>query len=112
MMEISEQKRGSVVLLSLTGRLDAGTSGRLEEKLLALINGGERHFVLDFLHLDYISSAGLRVLLMAAKKLKGLNGGIVLASLKDQIREVFDIAGFSAIFPIYDQQDAAVGSFQ
>jgi len=110
-MEITEQKRGTVVLLTLTGRLDASTSGRLEEKLVGLIEGGERSFVLDFLNLDYISSAGLRVLLMAAKKLKGMNGRIVLSSLKDHIREVFDIAGFSAIFPIYDQQDAATGSF-
>jgi anti-sigma B factor antagonist len=111
-MDITEQKRGTVVLLQLTGRLDAGTAGKLEEKLVGLITAGEKSFVLDFLHLDYISSAGLRVLLMAAKKLKGLNGRIVLSSLKDHIKEVFDIAGFSAIFPIYDQQDAAVGSFQ
>jgi anti-sigma B factor antagonist len=111
-MEIAEQKKGSVVVLALTGRLDAGTAGKLEEKLVSLIDAGNRSFVLDLMNLDYISSAGLRVLLMTAKKLKGLNGRIVLASLKDHIREVFDIAGFSAIFPTYDQQDAAVGSFQ
>lgn len=111
-MEITEQKKGSVVVLALAGRLDAGTAGKLEEKLVGLIDAGNRSFVLDFMHLDYISSAGLRVLLMTAKKLKGLTGRIVLASLKNHIREVFDIAGFSAIFPIYDQQDAAVGSFQ
>jgi anti-sigma B factor antagonist len=111
-MEIAEQKKGSVVVLALTGRLDAGTAGKLEEKLVGLIDAGNRSFVLDFMSLDYISSAGLRVLLMAAKKLKSLNGRIVLSSLKAHIREVFDIAGFSAIFPTYDQQDAAVGSFQ
>lgn len=111
-MEITEQKKGSVVLLVLTGRLDAGTASKLEEKLVGLIDAGNRSFVLDFMNLDYISSAGLRVLLMAAKKLKGLNGRIVLSSLKAHIREVFDIAGFSTIFPTYDQQDAAVGSFQ
>lgn len=111
-MEMTEQKKGTVVLLGLKGRLDASTAGKLEEKLLALIDGGEKQILFNLEHLDYISSAGLRVLLMAAKKLKVANGKIVLASLKDQIREVFEIAGFSAIFPIFDSEDAALRSFQ
>lgn len=109
-MEITEQKKGPVVLLTLKGRLDASTAGRLEEKLLALIDGGEKQFVCNFLQLEYISSAGLRVLLMAAKRLKAANGKIVLLSLKDQIREVFEIAGFAAIFPIFDLEEEAVKS--
>src|SRR5579883_1850037 len=107
-MDITEQKKGAVVLLTLKGRLDASTAGRLEEKLLALIDGGETKFALNFLHLDYISSAGLRVLLMAAKRLKNVNGKIVLLSLKDQIREVFEIAGFAALFPIFDVEADAL----
>ncbi|MBM4124275.1 MAG: STAS domain-containing protein [Nitrospira sp.] len=111
-MEITEQKKGPVVVLTLKGRLDASTAGRLEEKLLALIDGGEKQFVGNFLELDYISSAGLRVLLMAAKRLKSGSGKIVLSSLKDHIREVFEIAGFVTIFPIFDMEDEAVKSFQ
>ena len=111
-MEITERKKGTVVLLTLTGRLDASTSPKLEERMLALIDGGEKQILFNLEHLDYISSAGLRVLLMAAKKLKGVNGKIVLSSLKDQIREVFEIAGFSAIFPIFDSEDNALKSFQ
>ena len=111
-MEITERKKGTVVLLTLIGRLDASTSPKLEERMLALIDGGEKQILFNLEQLDYISSAGLRVLLMAAKKLKGVNGKIVLASLKDQIREVFEIAGFSAIFPIFDNEDNALKSFQ
>lgn len=111
-MDMVEHKKGAVVLLGLTGRLDASTSGKLEEKLLGLIDGGEKQFIFNLEHLDYISSAGLRVLLMAAKKVKVGNGKIVLASLKDQIREVFEIAGFSAIFPIFVSESEALRSFQ
>lgn len=111
-MEIMEQRKGAVVLLALKGRLDASTAVRLEEKFLALIDGGETKFALNLLQLDYISSAGLRVLLMAAKRLKTTNGKIVLLSLKDQIREVFEIAGFAAIFPIFDVETDALKSFQ
>ncbi|MEW6545121.1 MAG: STAS domain-containing protein [Nitrospirota bacterium] len=111
-MEMTGQKKGPVMLLALKGRLDASSAPGLEEKLLALIEGGETKFVFNFLQLDYISSAGLRVLLMAAKRLKAANGRIVLTSLKDQIREVFEIAGFSAIFPMYEVEDDALRSFQ
>jgi anti-anti-sigma factor len=111
-MEMTEQKKGAVVLLALNGRLDASTSSKLEEKLLGLIDHGEKQIVMNLEQLDYISSAGLRVLLMAAKKLKVASGKIVLASLKDQIREVFEIAGFSAIFPIFASESEALRSFQ
>ena len=57
--------------------------------------------------LDYISSTGLRVLLVAAKRLKAVEGKIVLSSLKPHILEVFEIAGFKSIFPIYATADQA-----
>ena len=108
-MEISETKQGPVVTLSLKGRLDSSTSKLLEETLLNLINNAkERLFVIDCEHLDYISSAGLRVLLMAAKILKSENGKIVLAALKDHLKEIFEITGFQGIFPIFQNQEEAV----
>ncbi len=111
MIEMTEEPRGTVILLRLGGRLDSLTSPQLETKLLALVEGGTRQLVLDLMNLDYISSAGLRVLLMVAKKLKAANGQVALAAMKSHIREIFDIAGFSTIFPIHDQIDAAIQSF-
>lgn len=110
-MKIQESKNGSVVTLELNGRLDASTSSILEKKLMALLDGGEKYFVLDFKQLDYISSAGLRVLLMAAKKTNGIGGKVVLTCLKEHVKEVFDIAGFTAIFPICSTQEEAVKLF-
>jgi len=110
-MEISETKNGLVVTLSLKGRLDARTSKLLEETLLGLINeANERLFVIDFQGLEYISSAGLRVLLVAAKGLKSKNGKIVLAALNDHLQKVFDITGFQGIFPIYKNVEEAMNN--
>jgi len=109
-MDITEEKREDVMLLGIKGRLDASTANELEEKLLASINGGERRLALDCSQLDYISSAGLRVLLLAAKRLGSSNGKIVLFALKDQIKGVFDIAGFSSLFPSFTTQEEALKS--
>ncbi|WP_447975587.1 STAS domain-containing protein [Nitrospira sp. Kam-Ns4a] len=111
-MEVMEERRGGVVILALRGKLDASTATKLEERLLALIQGGDRQVIVSGQQLDYSSSAGLRVLLVAAKRLKPLNGRIVLSSLKAQIQEVFEIAGFGAIFPVYAIDEEALRSFQ
>src|SRR5262245_38126842 len=111
MMNITEDKRGDVLLLGIEGRLDASTANKLEEKLLASIDAGERRLALDCSQLDYISSAGLRVLRLAVKRVNRSNGKIVLYALKDQIKEVFDIAGFSPLFPFFTTQEEALGSF-
>jgi anti-sigma B factor antagonist len=110
-MEISEKKVNEVNILILTGKLDTNTWPQLEGKIVPMIDSGETKFLIDCTHLDYISSAGLRVLLMAAKKLKNKSGKIVIASLKDHIKEVFDIAGFSTIFPITTTVDEGISSF-
>lgn len=110
-MEIAEERRGPVALLALQGKLDAGTSNKLEQKLLVIIEGGSTQLLLNCAGLDYVSSAGLRVLLMAAKKLKPVNGRIVLSCLKPHIQEVFDIAGFTAIFPIHETDEQALRTF-
>lgn len=107
-MDIMEERRGKVVLLTVKGRLDSITSPALEEKLLALLSGNVRQFVLNFSALEYISSNGLRVLLMAVKKLRPVDGVLALCGLQDHIREVFDLAGFSPLFPIHDSQETAL----
>jgi len=106
-MEISERKVGEVCVVGITGRLDSGTSDSLAQRLHHLIDGGERRLVIDGEKLDYISSTGLRVLLVAAKRLKAVDGRIVLSSLKPHILEVFEIAGFTSLFPIYATADQA-----
>jgi anti-anti-sigma factor len=97
-MQVTVDKREGFVVLKLKGRSDASSSNMLEEEFLALVGGGEKLFAVELSNLEYISGAGLRMLLLVAKKLKRANGRIVLFALKGQVKEVFDVAGFSTIF--------------
>jgi anti-anti-sigma factor len=96
-------------VLSVDGRVDASNAAILEQKILAAIAAGENRLVIDCARLEYMSSAGLRVLLVAAKRLSS-TGKLGVASLNNQIRDIFDIAGFSSIFQIYRTQDEAVAA--
>ena len=110
-MDIAEKKLGSVSLLSLSGRLDAYSATEVEKKLNSLIDADQTRLVIDLEKLEYISSSGLRVFLSALKKAKKQQGDIKLACMKPFIKEVFDIAGFSQLFNIFDTQEAAVSNF-
>jgi len=109
-MEILKRKEKDALVISLKGRLDAVTTPVLEKDLTELMAGGERFLVLDLGDLDYISSAGLRTLLVVTKRLREKQGRLLLASLKSVVREVFEISGFSSIIPIFESVDAAISS--
>ena len=72
------------------------------------MNQREINFIINLGELDYISSAGLRSVLVTAKKLKVKNGLIFLAALTDVVRDVFEISGFSSIIPIYESIESAL----
>jgi len=111
-METTESKINGIVVLGIKGKLDTNTAPQLQEKLFASITGGEKQFAIDCAQLEYISSAGLRVLLLAAKQLRNVSGKIVLYALKTHVKEVFDLAGFSAAFPLLNSQAEALSSFK
>ncbi|NQT23883.1 STAS domain-containing protein [candidate division KSB1 bacterium] len=107
-MHIEQEKLGEVLVFGVFGRVDAATCKPLEVDMLGAIDGGEHRLLIDCSKLDYISSAGLRIFLIAAKKLKAENGQIVLCSMQPHIRTMFEIAGFSAAFPIVESQDDGI----
>jgi anti-anti-sigma factor len=107
-MDIVEEREGDVLVLVPVGRLDTTTSRDFEKRLLELVNGGNIHYVIDFARLEYVSSAGLRVLVMLGKRLPGMSGSLVLATLSPQVREVFDIAGFTRVFQIVADRKQAL----
>ncbi len=110
-MQIAEAKKNGVMVVSVDGRMDAGNAPTLEQKVLALIAAGEKRLVIDCTQLEYVSSAGLRVLLVAAKRLSN-DGRLGIAGLNNQIRDVFDVAGFSSIFQIYRTPEEAIAAVQ
>lgn len=100
-LETQVTEEGTLTLVAVTGRLDTKTSGELEKTLTGLVGQGKRRLLLDLAGLEYLSSAGLRVLLMLGKRLGGGEGWLGLCGLNAAVREVFDVAGFTPLFAIY-----------
>ena len=99
-MEVFEKKQNGICILTLKGRLDANTAEEFRAKILRIIEDGSHNVVLDCEGLDYISSAGLRVVLEAVKRAKQSQGKIVLCSLQPYIQEVFEVSKFDAFLPL------------
>ncbi len=99
-MNITTRTQGGVTVVAIDGNLDSNTSPTAQQQLDALLAGGAKKVALDFTALDYISSAGLRVLLGTAKRLNGSGGALRMFGLNQSVREVFDISGFSTILSV------------
>jgi anti-sigma B factor antagonist len=107
-MQIEEEKNEQAHIFRLQGRLDSNTSPDFEKRVFDAIDAGALRLVVDCAQLDYITSAGLRVLNKTAKRLKHDDGQIVLCAMEDYVREVFEIAGFDAFLPIVSTMDDAL----
>jgi stage II sporulation protein AA (anti-sigma F factor antagonist) len=107
-MDIAEIKHGLVFVVAPVGRIDSTTSEALEQALNKAIDAGEHRLVVDFDGVSYISSAGLRVLLVVAKRLKTQRGTLVLCAQGDAVRQVFDLAGFLPLFLVERTRDLAI----
>ena len=111
-MEMNIKDVGNIKVVRIVSRFDAYTAKEVEAALNELIDEGCRTILCDFSETEYISSAGLRVLLAAGKRLKKNGGMIALCSLQANVREVFDTAGFSALFDIYQTEKEALEALQ
>lgn len=98
-MEITTEKKDNYNLLNVSGRLDSTTAPEFENTLINFLEQGKENMV-NFNELKYISSSGLRVLLVAAKKLSATNEKLTIIAMQDHIKEVFDISGFTGLFNI------------
>ncbi len=107
-MEIQTRKDKAAVVVSIEGRMDAVTAPEFEKKVIDLISKGEKTFVVNFVELEYISSAGLRSILALAKKLKEQAGKILLTGVRGSVEEVFKISGFSSMFKMFDSEESAL----
>jgi anti-sigma B factor antagonist len=109
LMEISTRTSNDTHIVAIAGSLDSTTSPAAQKALEPVLAGAKK-VALDFSQLDYISSAGLRVLLGAAKQLKASGGTLGMFGLNQSVREVFDISGFSSILPVYPSEAEAVAA--
>ncbi len=107
-MEISADREGGVVLAKANGRIDSSNSREFHSGLEAVITNDDSAVVLNFEDVSYISSAGMRVILLSAKSLQSSGTKFVLCSMNESIREVFKISGFDKIIPIHGSQSEAL----
>ena len=110
-MEIIEREEGEVRVLSLVGRLDTNTTPGAETQINALLDSGANKLLINFEKIDYVSSAGLRLLLATAKRMKGSAGYLRICCLNPTVQEVFDISGFASILSVSVAERDALDAF-
>jgi len=106
-MNIKTQKTSDGVLVQVEGRIDTTNYNEFETAMNEIFKEDVNQIYLDCSGLNYISSSGLRIFLTIQKKMMGLGGKFKLFAMQPAIKEIFDISGFSSIFSIYADIDAA-----
>jgi len=106
-LEITHDKQSEIDVVQLEGSLDGHTFVELEEDLRSAIDQGSKVLLIDLAELSYIASAGVGVFINLQQQLKEQGGGMVLARPGSTVKEVFDLLGLQALFPIHGELDQA-----
>ncbi len=105
-INITVDKEELCSVVHVAGKIDAMTSEDLEDKLLGMIESGEKKIILDLQDTNYISSAGLRVLIVVTKYLYD-SGYFCICNASDNVSEIIEMAGFNAFMTLYDDLETA-----
>ena len=111
-MQIKEEKLGDVMIVTINDHLDTSSAPSFESQLLGMIDRGEKKVLVDCGSLEYVNSAGLKVFLLAAKKLEPLGGQLVLCALQPSVLMIFEMIGFTRIMKIAATREDALPSFR
>ncbi|HBL73663.1 MAG: hypothetical protein A2W90_14255 [Bacteroidetes bacterium GWF2_42_66] len=106
-MNITTQNTGDGILIQVEGRIDTTNYNEFESAVNEVLKDDVKQIYLDCNGLNYISSSGLRIFLTVQKKMMAVGGKLKLFAMQPAIKEIFDISGFSSIFSIYPDMDAA-----
>jgi anti-sigma B factor antagonist len=107
-MEIIQKEEKGIVSIAIKGRLDADSSMEAEKVVKDALGGEAKRLLFNLGELDYLSSAGLRVLLGAAKEMRRRDGKIVLCALNEFVKEIFEVSGFQSLIPIADSVESGI----
>ena len=110
-MEISSQIERGVTVVSITGSIDGFTASEVLQVLESEIQAGIRNLVVELGGVDFISSAGLRAVLMAQKQMREQGGDVRLAGSRPNVFRTFKISGYTSIFKMFADTQAAIASF-
>lgn len=111
LVNIKEDRRGDILVLRLSGRLDAISSPDAETKVFDFINKGQNKLLLDMAGIDYLSSAGMRMLLSVSKKLKTLSGKLVISTVTVNVMDVLKMSGFDHVLEIAVTEEDGLRKF-
>jgi anti-anti-sigma factor len=111
-MDLREDTASGITILEVKGRIDSTTAPALGQKLNDSLATRERRLVLDLRQLEYISSAGFRVLLLAARRAEDAGSRFVLCSITGKVRQLFDLGGFLDLVPISASREDAIAAIQ
>ena len=107
-MEIKQNEENGIVSIAIIGRLDADSSPEAEKVVKDALEGQTTRVLFNLASLEYLSSAGLRVLLGAAKEMRRKDGKIVLCALNEFVKEIFEVSGFQSLIPIADSVESGI----
>ena len=107
-MEISQKEENGIIFFAIKGRLDADSSPEAEKIVKAVLEGQTSRILFNLGALEYLSSAGLRVLLSASKEMRRKEGKIVLCALNEFVKEIFEVSGFQSLIPIADSVESGI----
>ena len=110
-MDVSVNEIGSVMVARLEGNLDTNTSPAAQNTLSEMIDQGATKILVNLEKVDFVSSAGLRVLLATAKRLTGAGGSLRITNLNETVSEVFEISGFSTILDVFSTEELGLEGF-
>jgi anti-anti-sigma factor len=109
-MQLQETQVGNTLILEPEGHLDTAAASPLEQEVLQRIEGGARRILVDCSKLEYVNSSGLKVFLIAAKRLDALGGRIAFCALAPNVQMIFDMIGFTKILSIFATREEALAS--
>jgi len=109
-MEIHEERIGDTCVVTAKGRLDGDASAAFADRIGGLITAPNPKLLIDFGGVDFVTSAGLRAVLLLVKKVKAAGGTFALCGVQDSVREVLDITGFSGMFSIHPARADAIAA--
>jgi anti-sigma B factor antagonist len=110
-IEISVEQAGDIDIVTINGRVDSRTAPEMGDCLSHQIDQGSLYLVINFNSVDYMSSAGLRELVSALKRVKSAGGDIRLCCVPPRVNEVLELSGLSSIFYVFEDQSSALESF-
>lgn len=109
-MPITVDSREGVALIRPTGRIDSANANEFESVVTARLDEGCQKLVFDFSDLDFMSSAGLRVVLLAGKRMREAKGKLAFAGLRENVHDVFSMSGFLKLFQAHPTLDEALAA--